>query len=381
MKKGMREKLFKFFNDHMHTFSHLFPRSQHVWVFIGWHVGHDMEIFADNSKYLFLHTAHNHPEIKAVWLAKDRRFAVLLRSRGYISYYQHSVLGIWYALRAGTTIIDAYLQPENFRFAGKTRLVQLLHGKGMKKGGYTQTPLCRQDYIFSPSPFVSEMLPATFVQHSPIIISGYPRTDMFFKNIADSDIGVHEPTKMLLENSPYKKRFLYAPTFRRGEKVLDIETILNLSLLSSWLSTREYLLVLSLHPKYRDQARNVSYPNVHFVEDSDVSPILHFFDVLITDYSSIFTDFLLLDKPIIFYPYDLEEYKKKEGLSFDNYDEFTPGPKVYTQETLRGAIEKVCIKDKYSVDRKRVRTLYHAYQDGRSCERVMKSLALEKSGS
>ena len=94
MKKGMREKLFKFFNDHMHTFSHLFPRSQHVWVFIGWHVGHDMEIFADNSKYLFLHTAHNHPEIKAVWLAKDRRFAVLLRSRGYISYYQHSVLGI-----------------------------------------------------------------------------------------------------------------------------------------------------------------------------------------------------------------------------------------------------------------------------------------------
>ena len=199
------KKILTYTSGLLYLISLLFPRAKNVWVFIGWHRGHDTEIFADNSKYLFLHVADNNKDITPVWLAKDRAFAATLKARGYKAYYEHSFLGILYALRAGTTIIDAFLQPENYRFSGNTRLVQLLHGKGMKKGGYAQKPLRPQNYIMSPSQFVSEMLPVVFKQQSLIVITGYPRNDIFFKNMPGSDISVDETTKKILSGGAYKK--------------------------------------------------------------------------------------------------------------------------------------------------------------------------------
>lgn len=354
--------------------SHLSPRSKHVWIFIGWHRGNGVEIFADNTKYLFLHIAHTRKDLRPVWIAKDRILAKHLRTQGYCSHYEKSVRGIWYALRAGTTVIDAFLQTENFRWSGRTRLIQLLHGKGMKKGGYAQKPLRKQDYIFSTSPLVSSMLPAVFVQQSPVLVTGYSRGDVFFKEIAGSDIGVDKSTERLLNNPAFKKRLLYAPTYRRGSKTLSIDTMLDLKHLSAWLSEHEYLLVIHLHPKYRDQARALSYPNIHLLEDSDIYPLLASFDVLINDYSSIFTDFLLLDRPIVFYPYDLKTYIQKEGLSFENYDDYTPGPKAYTPDELMKVLDTVTTRDAWGVERRRVRDLYHTYQDGNASERIMRVL-------
>src|SRR6185312_5367563 len=90
-------------------------------------------------------------------------------------------------------------------------------------------------------------------------------------------------------------------------------------------------------------------------------------------YSSTFTDFLLLDRPIIFYPYDLETYIEKEGLSFP-YDDYTPGPKAYTPQELIQMLQKTLEQDTYIAERKRVRDLYHTYQDGNSSERIMRAL-------
>src|SRR5699024_1507687 len=58
----------------------------------------------------------------------------------------------------------------------------------------------------------------------------------------------------------------------------------------------------------------------------DIMDIVNIFDLLITDYSSIYIDYLLTKKPIIFLPYDKDEYLSKRGLNFE-YDEVTPGPK------------------------------------------------------
>ena len=352
----------------------LFPRSKNIWTFIGWHIGPGIEVFADNTKYLYLHVANTVPNIRAVWLAKDKEFASLLRSRGYRSYYQYSLLGIWSALRAGTTVIDAFLQPENFRWTGRTRLVQLLHGKGMKAGGYGQKPLHAQQYIFTTSPFVNTMLPEIFVEKTPMLVAGYSRADVFFKEMPGSEIGVDKKTKAILDDPKYTKRFLYAPTFRRGDKTLDLSHFIDMTAMSEWLVKNNYLLLMSLHPKYRDQARDISYPNIHFVEDSDVYPLLPSIDILINDYSSIFTDYLLLDRPIIFYPYDLKEYMVSPGLTFDSYDTYTPGPKAYNFEELIQTLEKTIAHDDHVADRKRVRDLYHTYQDGNSSERIMKIL-------
>ncbi|MFA7302334.1 MAG: CDP-glycerol glycerophosphotransferase family protein [Candidatus Paceibacterota bacterium] len=367
-------RLYRYLNHISFRLSFFIPRARDTWLFIGWHRGADTEIFADNTKYLFLYMAHMHRDFHVVWLAKDRTLAATLRSRGYTAHYERSARGIWYALRAGTTVIDAYLQPENYRWSGGTRLVQLLHGKGMKKGGYAQAPLRPQDYIVVTSPFVSSLLPATFVEQSHIIIAGYPRDDVIFSDNPGSDIGVDYATRAALANPCYKKRYLYAPTFRRGKAGTEVTAAFDLLHMSRWLEEHAGLLVLQLHPKYRDQARTLSYPNIHFAEDSDIYPLLPSFDVLITDYSSIFTDYLLLDRPIVFYAYDLDDYAKNEGLAYDSYDAHTPGPKAYTYPELISALDQLFVSDAFQHDRARIRDLYHTYSDGRASERILAAL-------
>src|SRR5690606_25250127 len=66
----------------------------------------------------------------------------------------------------------------------------------------------------------------------------------------------------------------------------------------------------------------------------DVAPLLKRADLLVTDYSSIFFDFLLLDRPIVFFPYDLERYFSRDRQFLFPYDEFTPGARVKTEEAL-----------------------------------------------
>ncbi len=73
-------------------------------------------MFADNSKYFFLHVHEAHKNIRIVWLARDRALATILTEAGYEAYCIHSIKGVFYALKAQYTIIDAYL--ENIIFYG-----------------------------------------------------------------------------------------------------------------------------------------------------------------------------------------------------------------------------------------------------------------------
>jgi CDP-glycerol glycerophosphotransferase (TagB/SpsB family) len=351
------------------------PRSDRTWVFIGWHRGSTMEIFADNTKYLFLHVAHDQKEVRPIWLAKDEQLAQILRSRGYESYSETSLRGIWYALRAGTTVIDAYLQRWNFRWSGRSRLIQLLHGRGMKKKGYGDPQLRRQDYICCTSPFTAELLSPIFKQDAQIYHTGFPRNDVFFHKIDGADIGVDgEGARRLQEiRGSGKKAILYAPTFRRGEKTFGLAARLPLEELNAWLSERGLHLFISLHPKYRDQSRGQQLDCISFVANSDIYPLLPSFDLLVADYSSLTYDFVLLDKPIVFFPYDLEQYRETEGLAF-SYDIHTPGPKAYDVANLQSSIEAILANDTYAAERQRVRALYHLHADGDSAVRVMSAM-------
>ena len=72
--------------------------------------------------------------------------------------------------------------------------------------------------------------------------------------------------------------------------------------------------------------------------DTDIYSYLDLIDIVITDYSSIGFDFLLWDRPVIFFPYDLDYYKNHDRKLIFDYEKFTPGPKVYTIEDLEDII-------------------------------------------
>ncbi len=363
------------FKKYLYRIAHIilwiFPRNKKLWVFIGWHKKTEGEVFADNTKYFFLFLSQNHPEIKSIWIAKSKSLAKKLKEKGYESYYQKSFLGIFYQLRAGFFVIDAYMQPENYMFSGKSKTIQLLHGKGMKKKGYADKPNKVQDFIFNTSPFTESILPEIFKHGSQSFITGYSRNDLFYNEIKDSDIDTD--TKIIdhiNKIKSQKKIVMYAPTFRRGQKEFDIHAILPEKELVQFAKENNVFFILSLHNKYRSQQRR-DHIEKHFgfVEESDIYPLLRLVDIFITDYSSSFADYLLLDRPLIFYPYDLEDYEKREGL-VTNYNEITPGPKVKNHQELFQALQNSLAHDTYKDDRKRVRNLYHTYQDGNSSKRI-----------
>ena len=108
------------------------------------------------------------------------------------------------------------------------------------------------------------------------------------------------------------------------------------------------------------QSKYVS-PHVRFFNENleeDITHILPGIDLLMTDYSSIYLDYLLLDRPMLFLPYDLADYEKKHGF-YMPYDTCTPGPKP---ETMRACMEEILAaltKDAYAEERGALRAKMH----------------------
>jgi CDP-glycerol glycerophosphotransferase (TagB/SpsB family) len=152
---------------------------------------------------------------------------------------------------------------------------------------------------------------------------------------------------------------------------------------NEFLKNNNLLFVLKLHPfeeKYwlsqdifKELNGNIVILKTGHLTGQLISiyEVLKDFDILITDYSSIYFDFLLLNKPIIFLPLDLEQYTKTRGFSLEPYDFWAPGPKATTIEELIDEIQK-CIADPtyYEKERKTINNLINQFQDGCSCERV-----------
>ena len=359
----------------IYLISCLFPRKHTTWVFIGWHKKTNGEVFADNAKYFFLYVSQEQRKINSIWIAKSRDLAKKLRNSGYKSYYEKSFLGVWHQLRAEFFVVDAYLQPSNYMLSGKSKIIQLLHGKGMKKKGYADKPDKVQDFIFNTSPFTLSILPEIFKEGSKTFITGYSRNDVFFKDIKDSNIDVDtEMIDHVKKIRSSKKIVMYAPTFRRGQKEFDFNKVLPLDDLKLFAKENNIFFILSLHNKYRSQQSTTNIENdLAFLGESDIYPLLKYVDIFITDYSSSFADYLLLDRPIIFYPYDFDEYNKNEGLAAD-YNEITPGPKVYTCHELKKALEVSILNDEHLLKRKSVRDMYHTYIDGVSSKRIFDAI-------
>ena len=145
------------------------------------------------------------------------------------------------------------------------------------------------------------------------------------------------------------------------------------------------LLVLKVHhlsadlPIYKSKFSNILILNNHDISVLGIQ--LYEFvactDALLTDYSSISTDYLLLDRPIIFTLDDYEQYVKSRGVYPANAKDYMSGPHVYTVDDLFAAfLDVIAGKDDYVEWRAEVRARYHTYHDGNSSQRIIDHLKL-----
>ena len=109
---------------------------------------------------------------------------------------------------------------------------------------------------------------------------------------------------------------------------------------------------------------------------SDIQDLLIHTGTLITDYSSVLFDFVLLDRPIILYPYDFEEFLENRSMYYDYYQDL-PGPFAKNEADLFGlikAIDSVFNNKEYKERYQKFKDRFNFYKDGKSCERLYEYL-------
>ena len=170
------------------------------------------------------------------------------------------------------------------------------------------------------------------------------------------------------------KKILYAPTFRNSMASPFARDILDLDRMDSFAEEKNCLFVLKLHPLMEGLLDDDRYQNILFHAPlADIYPALSLFDVLITDYSSIYFDFLLLDRPIIFFPYDYDAYLREDRALLFAYQQMAPGVICSCQQQVEQALLRTDSKT-FSKQRKKVQELVFDEPDGKASQRIWQAV-------
>ena len=359
-----------------------FPRDPKLVIF----GGDNGAGFSGNPKYLFLEFL-KHPEVRSVWITKSREVYDKCKALGYPVEMAGSRRGIWTQLRAKTVILSYSIKEDfNALFLAGATSINLWHGVGLKRSWFRNTlsfsgkaavappsfvktmnmwwactNQTKKNYVITTSEEVGEYYPATYhVPAENVINLGQARNDVFYDDsLEESNL----PTFF-----KEKKVIIYMPTHRNygrgGQKMeRNIGKNIDYGKLSAMLEKYGWVFVIKQH-RWVTHTTRTQYPNIiditHENYDLDPQLILKYSDLVITDYSSCYTDFLLLDRPVMFFCYDMEEYLSRWELNFD-YDYVTPGPKVFNSDQLIEELEKILKgDDAYEAERQRVKRVFYS---------------------
>ena len=366
----------------LRVLSGLVKTDKRIWIFGLQDLGPaGMCDFKDNSKYMFLYLCNKSNQVvRPIWLTCSRQLAAALRRRGYEVYYIASFMGIKSFLKAGCILSHTGFSGIRAMLVGRMK-VDLWHGVPLKKLAESNAA----DYVCATSESLREHFGTCVgVDPAKVVVSGYPRTDVLFSSIPGYEIGLEAHLEAIRALKKRARIVLYTPTFRDYLEEATFEEFfkeipLNATELDSVLETHGAFLLIKLHDYIRngriEHALERISERVYVIsEPIDVYPILREADVLVTDYSSIFFDFLLLDRPIVFYIPDYDMYRRTRGFSLE-FESFTPGPKASTFGDLVTALRSVLEgEDAFKDERRRVREYVFDYVDANSSERVFRWL-------
>lgn len=354
--------------------------------------------FSDNANPLFDFIIKNNilPDFRIIWLVSDKKNIEIFRNLECQIFYEKSIAGLYNIFRS-KYIITTHLHYCLFKTRNQI-LINLWHGMPLKAMGYIDKSedenslkkfkKCTNstDLMIATSLLMKNALVSCFyLDPRKVIITGQPRNDKLFFAKSQANLADIVPN-----SSVYDKIVFFIPTFRLWEDRIEGDPFYNKLFsseeLHSYLKKNKILFILKLHPFEEEKIlSHYSFsdnPNFMLLTNSklqekqyDIYDILGSIDILITDYSSIYFDYLLINRPILFMPVDLEEYSKKRGFVLEPYEFWTPGPKVTTIEKL---VEELNIfiqnPDYYIEERKLINSLVNTYNDDHSCERVWESI-------
>ena len=302
-------------------------KDKNLWVFGEWYA----KKICDNSLYLANYVAENYPEIKLVWITDEGTDLSLLNPNIQVMI-RKTKESKKILKKASVIIVNQCMfdvNDENANYYGGSLVLNLWHGVPWKKilmdaekysskfrklfSEISYRYLGVNNYIALSDDYRDILKRCTTVKDKNIINAGYPRNSLFY----DEKIVAEKREKVVkLINETFNQNFsdvkiiTYMPTFRdKDREVFSFNQIKDNENLNKILAENNAIIVEKSHFKYSENSSEGAVSDKIFnINNISAQELLAASDMLITDYSSCFFDFLILDRPIIHYLYDYEYY-------------------------------------------------------------------------
>lgn len=315
----------------------LHKRDPYLWTFGAW----DGVRYSDNSRALYEYVNAHCPQIKAVWMTHSPAIVQHLKDRGLPVVLCETKEGKQIQKRAGFFITSKSFADSNPHYMSGIRYINLWHGMPLKRIGNDMLLFERKNTLFkkfktycrrillpwefikgptlSSAPFFTPFLQSAFeMPSSEVWETGLPRIDKFRSTASEEliqalDKQFNQPLKVLYMPTHRDAEHHFNPFAKAGFCVASFNTLL------------EQLNIVFLYKGHyfdRDVKEGGDSKRLITISDNDYDDLYTFVkdvDVLITDYSSIYFDFLYLCKPIILFPFDEEEYVTKSRPFYFDY--------------------------------------------------------------
>lgn len=385
------------------------PKENDLWVFSGF----NKRSYMDNSKYFYEYVLEHHPELRAVWLTLDKSVFDKLTEEGKPVVMMRTPECRRILSRAAIAVTDHFRMSDYDALSGlndRTKVVQLWHGVGLKsmtevielstipgvmfssdilpgeKDGFWQKIAKRAKYFRYA--YYRELFEKYFI----LVCPGQERVEQIAKPLHiplencvfsghSRNVHLHSQQKNADEF-----KILYAPTFRwnvvqEREIVRQLEEAADR--IEDLMAKRGAEFVIRMHPHtWRNYSKRINaitteHEHISFDCSKDIYPVIGQYDVLVSDYSSISFDFVMVDKPVVFFCFDLDDYMQHEGKLNYDYDVYSPGVKTKTwEETLEAVTAYLENPTKDSAWRQRVRDEFFdmSVNDENNSERIVQEI-------
>lgn len=374
-------------------------RDKNIWLFGAW----DGEDYRDNSKYLFEYVIRNLPEIDAVWITKDNKVKERLIKEGKKCYLSREREGQKLRLKAGYIFFTNGISDlGKFDLCHGAIKVALWHGMPLKRLCFATNNLkkrnksifryiqylilklyskTQRDITIATSVKAKEFLVECFeLKPRSVLITGQPRNDVLF------DSKIVNRLRRKLNHREGEHFVLYMPTWRdfgQHERFLDeiIYSLLNDTRFIESLKERRIKLYIKPHPRVSINSR--SSENIIILEqahDIDPQELIASADVLITDYSSVFIDYALTEKPILFFVPDIEQYEVGRNGLFLDFQDFSEFWFKDLESFKASVLNNPEYRDLGILNAKKINSIYDdsSLIRGKYCKSLVKSLAENK---
>ncbi|MET4654057.1 CDP-glycerol glycerophosphotransferase [Exiguobacterium sp. PvP048] len=349
--------------------------------------------YSDNPKALYLTLQKQRPELQLVWIfAKEPNAAVKAACPNWVlrnspKYY--------YLMAQAQYWIFNTRQPLSLKKRRETMYLQTWHGTPLKRLGLdmdevhmpgTNTEQYKKNfsaqakewnYLLSPNPYSSAIFKRAFDFRGLLLETGYPRNDLLYAPDRQQQA---EQIKQSLRLPPGKKVILYAPTWRDDEFVTKGQYRFNLKLDLKQMQSRlgdDYIVLLRMHYLIAEHLDLTAFDGFAYDVSAygDIAELYLISDLLITDYSSVFFDYAHLNRPMLFFTYDLEKYASVlRGFYFD-FEAVVPGPLLKESDQVIDYIEHIETRSKqYEEKYTAFQERFCSLDDGKASQRVVDAL-------